>query len=162
MELQEPNAGRDPFTFLKRGRLPKATSSPVLGARPDPAAFYQAADLRIGSVVSVHGRHFYLFDMDAASRKWYQASTRLPAGEHIELEKGAVGWVVVGGRSTWLTPPGPPPALCCHRSTWAARLRSWRQWMCPCRGPHSPCPRCLPGTDMVRLLRVPRHSRDWA
>eukprot|EP00887_Chlorella_sp_A99_P006482 scaffold3.g6482.t1 len=104
VELLEPNAGRDPFTFLKRGPLPKAVAGPVLGSRADPAALYQPADLRIGGFVTVHGRQFYLFDMDVGTRKWYQASR-----EHMGSSPEELAPVDVSVPRAPLPVPALPP-----------------------------------------------------
>lgn len=122
VELLEPNSGREPFTFLKRGPLPRGGAAPALGAHPDPTALVQPADLRLGAFLQVHGRPFYLFNMDAATRAWYRVSPEGGRGGGCcWLHRGCSAWWLLGVGDCGAAapcrlavhplPPTPPSAM---------------------------------------------------
>jgi len=58
--------------FVRRGPLPREKPRGIsLTGRFPKSMCYRPEDLRIGAVINVHGRGFFLYDCDAATREWY-------------------------------------------------------------------------------------------
>lgn len=92
-EVQQPNSGRDPFpTLLRRSKLPVnwTDSSPdvnKLGITKEESnsRCYNAADLRVGSIINVFGRALFLCGADEFTQQYYMKNYGLQAEDFPRL-----------------------------------------------------------------------------
>mmetsp|Transcript_336 Transcript_336/g.352 ORF Transcript_336/g.352 Transcript_336/m.352 type:complete len:610 (-) Transcript_336:425-2254(-) len=71
LEVNEPNAGRDPFpVMLKRAPLPdKPVEVDALGPTKTHS-YFTAKDFKVGSHINVYGREFFIHDCDDFTREY--------------------------------------------------------------------------------------------